>query len=69
MTDMLKQLDAESLPTPCYITDEALLIKNLEILKNVQDRTGCKILLAQKAFSMYSVYPLIKKYLAGTTAS
>lgn len=69
MTDMLKQLDAENLPTPCYITDEALLIKNLEILKNVQDRTGCKILLAQKAFSMYSVYPLIKKYLAGTTAS
>lgn len=66
---MLKQLDAENLPTPCYITDEALLIKNLEILKNVQDRTGCKILLAQKAFSMYSVYPLIKKYLAGTTAS
>lgn len=69
MTDMLKQLDAENLPTPCYITDEALLIKNLEILKNVQNRTGCKILLAQKAFSMYSVYPLIKKYLAGTTAS
>ncbi len=61
--------DVKDLPTPCYITDENLLIKNLEILKNVQDRTGCKILLAQKAFSMYSVYPLIGKYLAGTTAS
>ncbi len=61
--------DIEKLPTPCYITDENLLIKNLEILKNVQDKTGCKILLAQKAFSMYSVYPLIGKYLAGTTAS
>ena len=61
--------DISSLPTPCYVVDESLLIKNLEILKNVQDRTGCKILLAQKAFSMYSTYPLIGKYLAGTTAS
>ena len=61
--------DIYSLPTPCYVVDEALLKKNLEILKGVQDRTGCKILLAQKAFSMYSTYPLIGKYLAGTTAS
>ncbi len=61
--------DISALPTPCYVTDERLLIKNLEILKSVQDRTGCKILLAQKAFSMYSTYPLISKYLAGTTAS
>lgn len=58
-----------SLSTPCYVTDEGLLIKNLEILKNVADQAGCKILLAQKAFSMFSVYPLIKKYLSGTTAS
>ncbi|MDE5577166.1 MAG: carboxynorspermidine decarboxylase [Oscillospiraceae bacterium] len=61
--------DISALPTPCYVVDEALLKKNLEILKSVQDRTGCKILLAQKAFSMYSTYPLIGKYLAGTTAS
>lgn len=61
--------DIHSLPTPCYVVDEALLKKNLEILKSVQDRTGCKILLAQKAFSMYSAYPLIGNYLAGTTAS
>lgn len=55
--------------TPCYIVDENLLIKNLEILKGVSDRTGAKILLAQKAFSMFRVYPLIGEYLAGTTAS
>ena len=61
--------DISTLPTPCYVTDERLLVKNLGILKSVQDRTGCKILLAQKAFSMYSTYPLISKYLAGTTAS
>lgn len=59
----------EKLPTPCYVVDESLLIHNLEILGGVMDRTGCKILLAQKAFSMFSVYPLIGKYLSGTTAS
>ena len=59
----------EKLPTPCYVVDENLLKKNLEILKDVSDRANCKILLAQKAFSMFSVYPLIKKYIAGTTAS
>ena len=51
------------------MTDEARLVKNLEILKDVKEKAGCKILLAQKAFSMYSVYPLIEKYLDGTTAS
>lgn len=66
---LLLNFDIAGLPTPCYVTDEELLIKNLEILKSVQDRTGCRILLAQKAFSMYSTYPLIGKYLAGTTAS
>ncbi len=55
--------------TPCYILDEKKLIKNLEILQQIQNQTGCKILLAQKAFSMFSVYPLIKKYISGTTAS
>ncbi len=61
--------DASELPTPCYVVDEKLIVKNLEILKSVMDGTGCKILLAQKAFSMYSLYPLIGKYLSGTTAS
>ena len=55
--------------TPAYVLDESRLLHNLEILKGVQERTGCKILLAQKAFSMFSVYPMIAKYLAGTTAS
>ena len=55
--------------TPYFLVDEALLRKNLEILKSVMDDTGCKILLAQKAFSMYSVYPLISGYLCGSTAS
>jgi carboxynorspermidine decarboxylase len=62
-------IDFNSVPTPSYVVDERLLKKNLEILKSVMDRTGCEILLAQKAYSMYSTYPLISKYLSGTTAS
>ncbi len=61
--------DINAVKTPCYVVDEKKLIDNLEILKGVIKRTGCKILLAQKAFSMYSVYPLLSQYLNGTTAS
>ncbi|WP_105111867.1 carboxynorspermidine decarboxylase [Streptococcus suis] len=59
----------DQVPTPAYVIDEARLVNNLEILKSIPDRTGCKVLLAQKAFSMYATYPLISQYLAGTTAS
>ncbi|RTR34061.1 carboxynorspermidine decarboxylase [Robertmurraya yapensis] len=59
----------EELPTPSYVVDEALLEKNLKILSGVMERTGAKIILAQKAFSMYSMYPLIGEYLSGTAAS
>lgn len=62
-------IDVSELNTPCYITDETLLKKNGEILKSIQDKTGCKILLAQKAFSMFKTYPILRPYLAGTTAS
>lgn len=57
------------LQTPCYVIDMDRLKENLEILKGVSDRTGCRILLAQKAFSAYRTYPLIGSYLAGATAS
>lgn len=57
------------LPTPCYILDEAMLIHNGEILASVSKNTGCKILLAQKAFSNYDLYPALAPYIAGTEAS
>lgn len=66
---MINNIDFDKLNTPCYVVDESLLIKNLEVLKYVEDKTGCHILLAQKGFSMYSVYPLISKYLSGVTSS
>ena len=55
--------------SPRYVIDESALKRNLEILKGVSDRTGAKILLAQKAYSCAATYPLCAKYLAGTTAS
>lgn len=68
MTIQERLLSAE-LRTPCYVLDEAKLIANGEVLKGVQDRTGCKIMLAQKAFSNYDMYKSIAPYLAGTEAS
>ncbi len=58
-----------NIKTPAYLIDEKKLRENCEILKEVQDKSGAKILLAQKAFSAYSTYPLIAKYLSGTTSS
>ena len=58
-----------SMETPCFVVDEDRLIRNLTILREVAEEAGCRILLAQKAFSMFAVYPLIGRYLAGTTAS
>ena len=65
----MKKIDLAAFPTPYFVVDEARLRHNLAILKGVCDRTGCKILLAQKAFSMFAAYPIIREYLAGTTAS
>ncbi len=56
-------------PTPYFLIDEARLLHNLEILREVQEEAGCKILLAQKAFSMFAAYPLLRQFLAGSTAS
>ncbi|TKH42889.1 carboxynorspermidine decarboxylase [Paenibacillus terrae] len=62
-------IDISGLPSPCYLVDERLLVKNLEVLNSVQERTGCKILLALKGFSMFSTFPLVGKYLKGVTSS
>jgi len=58
-----------SIPSPCYLCDEALLEKNLQLMQRVQQESGADIILALKGFSMWSTFPLIKKYLKGCTAS
>ncbi len=59
----------KNLQTPYFLIDENDLLRNLKILKRVKEEAGCKILLAQKAFSSYYFYPLIGEYLDGVTAS
>ena len=63
------QWDYENLPSPLHLTDEVALESNLKVFQKIQDRTGAKILLALKAFAQFSLFPLIKKYLKGATAS
>ncbi|MBR6627375.1 MAG: carboxynorspermidine decarboxylase [Lachnospiraceae bacterium] len=58
-----------SLPTPCYVIEEKKLEENAKLLASLTEETGCKILLAQKAFSNYDFYPLLSSCLAGTEAS
>lgn len=55
--------------TPYFVIDEEILDTNLQILQYVMQESGAKILLAQKAFSVYQVYPQIREYLCGSTAS
>ena len=62
-------IDFGGVKTPCYVIDRKAITENLEILKRVKEAAGCRILLAQKAFSCYALYPLMSKYLDGTTAS
>ncbi|MBN1521281.1 MAG: carboxynorspermidine decarboxylase [Candidatus Aureabacteria bacterium] len=65
----MKELDVSQIPTPCYVCEKEKLQKNLAILECVQKESDCKILLALKGFSMFSVFPLLNKVLKGTCAS
>ncbi len=56
-------------PSPAFVLDEALLRKNLELIDGVQRDAGIEIILALKGFSMWSVFPFVKQYLSGATAS
>ncbi|WP_439133409.1 carboxynorspermidine decarboxylase [Pseudomaricurvus sp.] len=63
------QFDPTRVPSPCFVVDEVAVRKNLEILNRVQRESGAKVLLALKAFSMFSLAPTIGQYLSGTCAS
>ena len=62
-------LDLDRVSSPCFVVDQGALRRNLEILQLVQERTGCRILLALKGFAMFSVFPLLRKTLRGVCAS
>ena len=64
-----KTFDASRVPSPCFVVDEVAVENNLKILDRVQRESGAKVLLALKAFSMFSLAPLVGSYLSGTCAS
>lgn len=66
---MARGIDISQLETPCYVTDLGALERNLQLLRSVQERSGCTILLALKGFAQWSTFPLVRKYLAGATSS
>lgn len=61
--------DFASVPTPAYVVSEEKFEKNLALLHSVEERTGAKMLMALKSFSMWSMFPIVEKYLSGTEAS
>lgn len=67
--ERFRRLDPKRLPSPCFVVDEAAVEENLRLLARVQRESGAKVLLALKAFSMFSLAPLVARYLSGTCAS
>src|SRR5215475_451062 len=67
--DIARAIDVTGLETPCFVTDLGALEANLAILADIQQRAGCTILLALKGFAQWSTFPLVRRYLAGATAS
>lgn len=57
------------IPSPCFVLDEAKLIRNLQIIDHVQKGAGIEIILAFKGFSMWSAFPTVRNYVKGATAS
>lgn len=62
-------IDYSKIPSPCYVLDEALLRRNLNLIKKVADGAGVEIILAFKGFAMWSVFPVVKEYINGAAAS
>src|SRR5690554_6660332 len=55
--------------SPAFVLEEQKLIRNLELMKRVRKDTGVEIILALKAIALWPVFPLIRQYLDGATAS
>lgn len=62
-------IDINKIEVPCYVIEEELLRKNLSLIKQVADEAGVEIILAFKGFAMWSVFPIIREYINGATAS
>ena len=65
----MQTLPLDRIPSPCFVLDEGKLRRNLQLIDSVQQAAGVTIILALKGFSMFSVFPLVREYLSGATAS
>jgi len=65
----IKFMDYTKIPSPCYVLDEVAFRKNLELIRSVKERAGVEIILAFKAFAMWSVFPIVREYISHSTAS
>ncbi len=55
--------------TPYYLIDKARLLRNMETIAAVREKSGAKALLALKCFATWSVFDLMRDYMDGTTSS
>lgn len=62
-------INLSKIPSPCYVMDEELMRKNLQLIKSVKDRAGIEIILAFKAFAAWKSFPIIREYIQHSTAS
>ncbi|WP_367915454.1 carboxynorspermidine decarboxylase [Leadbetterella sp. DM7] len=62
-------VDFSKIPSPAYVLEESLLKRNLELIRRIQEQSGATIIVALKGFSMYKMFPMVKEYLSGATAS
>ncbi len=65
----LLEKNIEKIPSPCYVMEEALLRRNLELIRSVAQRAGVEIILAFKAFALWKSFPIFREYISHTTAS
>ncbi len=65
----MNQTKLEKLPSPCWLLEERLLKKNLELIHDIKTRSGAKVLLALKGYALWKSFPLLKPYLDGCCAS
>lgn len=57
------------LQTPYYLIDKTKLLRNMEKIAYVREKSGAKALLALKCFASWSVFDFMAQYMDGTTSS
>ncbi|MFZ6038827.1 MAG: carboxynorspermidine decarboxylase [Bacteroidota bacterium] len=62
-------IDFSNIPSPCYVMEEELFRRNLQLIRSVKDRAGVNIILAFKAFALWKSFPIVREYIGQSTAS